>query len=56
MMPVLTFDSFAIADMGEAALAAARREFETRWNYWNTTRTVLASLVSVLLMAVLVRF
>jgi uncharacterized membrane protein len=48
--------ALAIADMGETALATARREFESRWNYWNTTRTVLASLVSVLLMTLLLRF
>jgi uncharacterized membrane protein len=47
--------ALAIAEMDEKALEAARREFESRWNYWNSTRTVLASLVSVLLMILLLR-
>jgi uncharacterized membrane protein len=45
-----------IADMDDAAWGAARREFESRWNASNSTRTVLASLVSVLLMILLLRF
>ena len=47
--------TLAIADMDETAQAAARREFEARWNASNTTRTVLACLVSVLLLVVLLR-
>jgi uncharacterized membrane protein len=47
--------SLAIADMDEAARAAARREFESRWNASNSTRTVLAGLVSVLLLTLLLR-
>jgi uncharacterized membrane protein len=47
--------ALAIGDMDEAAQEAARREFESRWNYSNSTRTVLASLVSVLLMILLLR-
>jgi uncharacterized membrane protein len=35
--------------------SAARREFESRWNSSNSTRTVLASLVSVWLMILLLR-
>ena len=41
--------------MSPAELAAARREFEPRWNTWNSVRTVLASLVSVMLMSLLLR-
>jgi uncharacterized membrane protein len=47
--------TLAIADMDEAARAAARREFEARWNFSNTTRTILACVVSVLLMVLLLR-
>lgn len=50
-----TVQALAIADMDETAQAAARREFESRWNYSNSTRTVLASLVSILLMILLLR-
>jgi uncharacterized membrane protein len=50
-----TVQTLAIADMDEAAQEAARREFESRWNYSNSTRTVLASLVSILLMILLLR-
>ncbi|MEM6255996.1 MAG: anthrone oxygenase family protein [Cyanobacteria bacterium P01_D01_bin.156] len=39
--------------MGEVALKTARLQFEPRWNYWNVSRTVLASLTSVLLMVIL---
>ena len=35
--------------------AGARREFEPRWNRWNTIRTALASVTSALLMIVLLR-
>lgn len=47
--------TLVIADMDQTAQAAARREFESRWNASNLTRTVLASLVSVSLMIVLLR-
>lgn len=47
--------ALAIADMAETEREVARRKFEPRWNYSNVTRTVLASLVSVLLMTVLFR-
>ena len=50
-----TVQTLQIDDMDETALAAARQEFESRWNYWNSTRTVLASLVSVLLIVLLLR-
>lgn len=39
--------------MDEDALASARQSFEGRWVKWNSIRTVLASLVSVVLMIVL---
>lgn|GEM_PF-269266 len=45
----------SLADMDETTKEAARRAFEARWNYSNLTRTVLASVVAVLLMIVLVR-
>ena len=50
-----TVQALAIEDMDERALQAARRHFESRWNTSNSTRTVLASLVSVLLMILLLR-
>ncbi len=49
---VQTFD---IDGMDEAAQQAARQDFESRWNYWNSVRTVLACLVSVLLIVLLLR-
>jgi len=39
--------------LDDASLAAARRNFESRWVAWNIFRTVVASLVTVLLMCVL---
>ena len=50
-----TVQTLAIADMDETAQETARREFESRWNYSNSTRAVLAGLVSVLLMILLLR-
>ena len=44
-----------VAAMDEAAQAAARQDFEPRWNRWNSIRTVLASLVSGLLLVLLFR-
>ncbi len=38
-----------------AALAAARKDFEPQWNRWNSVRTVLASVVSLLLILLLIR-
>ncbi|MEZ4618601.1 MAG: DUF1772 domain-containing protein [Caldilineaceae bacterium] len=43
-----------MATLDEAASAAERKHFETRWNRWNMIRTALAGLVSVLLLSVLV--
>ncbi len=34
-------------------LKQARQDFESRWNFWNAPRTVLASLVSVVLIVLL---
>ena len=39
--------------MEETALRTARLHFEPRWNQWNVSRTLLASLTSVLLMVIL---
>jgi uncharacterized membrane protein len=50
-----TVQALDIDAMDETALAAARRDFESRWNFWNSTRTLLASLVSVLLIILLLR-
>jgi uncharacterized membrane protein len=41
--------------MSETAQEGARQDFESRWNRWNSSRTVFASLVSVLLMVLLFR-
>jgi uncharacterized membrane protein len=38
------------------ALAAAREAFEVRWNRWNRIRTLVACLVTVLLLVLLFRF
>ena len=48
-----TVQTLEIADMDEAERQVARREFESRWNAANVTRTVLACLVSLLLMLML---
>ncbi|MFE4105817.1 anthrone oxygenase family protein [Almyronema epifaneia] len=39
--------------MGETALKSARLSFEPRWNRWNVSRTLLASLTSVVLLVLL---
>jgi uncharacterized membrane protein len=41
--------------MDEAALKAARMNFEPDWNRWNLVRTPFAGLASVLFMILLVR-
>jgi uncharacterized membrane protein len=41
--------------MDEPAQRAARQAFEPRWNQWNQIRTVVACLVSVLLIVVIIR-
>ena len=41
--------------MDEAALKAARMDFEPDWNRWNLVRTPLASLASVLFMILLLK-
>jgi len=41
--------------VSETAHESARRDFEPRWNRWNSSRTVFASLVSALLMVLLFR-
>lgn len=50
-----TVQTLEIDSMDETAQAAARQDFESRWNRWNWIRTVLASLVSVLLIILLLR-
>lgn len=44
-----------IDGMDETAREKARQDFEARWNTWNWIRTILASLVSVLLIVLLLR-
>lgn len=50
-----TVQALEIDGMDPSAHEAARRAFESRWNTWNSIRTVLASVVSVLLMILLLR-
>ena len=50
-----TVQTLEIDAMDETAQAAARQDFEMRWNIWNSIRTGLASLVSVLLIILLLR-
>jgi len=50
-----TVQALQIDDMDATALRTARQDFESRWNFWNSVRTVLASLVSVLLLVVLLK-
>lgn len=50
-----TVQALEIDTVDEAAHAAARQDFESRWNYWNTMRTIMACLVSVLLILLLLR-
>lgn len=44
-----------IETMDGEAQAAARQDFESSWKRWNSIRTVLASLTSVLLIVLLLR-
>ena len=41
--------------LNETARAAARKDFEPRWNLWNSIRTAFASLASALLIVLLFR-
>ena len=41
--------------MDDGALAAARSDFEPRWNHWNRIRTVLATLTTALLIVLVLR-
>lgn len=50
-----TVQTLEIDSMDDTARAAARQDFESRWNRWNSIRTVLASLVSILLLVLLLR-
>ena len=47
--------TLAIADMDGTAREEARREFESRWNHSNSARTVVACLVSIVLIVLLLR-
>ena len=38
----------------DTGLRSAREEFESRWNQWNNIRTVISSLVSLLLITLLI--
>ncbi len=44
-----------VGAMNETAQEAARKDFEPRWNRWNSFRTVFASLASALLLVLLFR-
>jgi uncharacterized membrane protein len=44
-----------LGTMNETALAESRARFEPRWLRWNTVRTVLAIVTTVLLLVLLVR-
>lgn len=44
-----------VDDLSDAALEAARKEFEPPWNRWNMIRTALSSLTSALLIILLLR-
>lgn len=50
-----TVQSLEIDGLDETSLAAARQDFESRWRYWNSLRTVLAGLASLLLIVLLLR-
>ena len=50
-----TVQALEIDMADDTAWQAARENFESRWNYWNTMRTVMACLVSVLLILLLLR-
>ena len=50
-----TVQALDVDALDETALAAARRAFESRWNFWNSFRTVVASLVTAALLVVLLR-
>ena len=39
--------------MDESTHAAARRDFEPRWNRWNRIRTIVATIVTALLLFLL---
>ena len=41
--------------LSETEQEAARQDFEPRWNRWNSSRTIFASLASALLMVLLFR-
>ena len=50
-----TLQALNLDAMDETEQAAARHDFEPRWNRWNSFRTVFASLASALLLVLLFR-
>lgn len=48
--------SLDVTAMDAAAVAAARTAFEERWNRWNVIRTVVACVVSLLLIVLVLRY
>jgi uncharacterized membrane protein len=50
-----TLQNLSSDEMNEKELKLARQNFEQSWNQWNVLRTVVSSLVSVLLIIVLIR-
>ncbi|MDF0751730.1 DUF1772 domain-containing protein [Marinobacter sp. 71-i] len=48
--------SLNVDAMDEVAQEAAREAFEVRWNRWNAIRTVIACLVSALLVVLIFRY
>ena len=44
-----------VAATDESDQQAAREEFESRWNRWNTIRTIVSCLVSAMLLVLLLR-
>lgn len=47
--------SLKVDAMDESAQEAARKAFEGRWNRWNVSRTVISSVVSLLLVVLVLR-
>jgi len=43
-----------VDEIGEDTLRFAREEFESRWNRWNLMRTIISSLVSIMLITLFI--
>jgi uncharacterized membrane protein len=50
-----TVKRLEVSTMSDAVRQRARSDFEARWNRWNVVRSVIASIVSLLLLIVLLR-